>query len=62
MWQVEDVSVGWAIYMVDENTEYVDEHGDNLIFDTKSEAQRFVDKLNKEVTLHPTRRNHVSNR
>ena len=48
MWQVEDVSVGWAIYMVDENTEYVDEHGDNLIFDTKEEAQALVDKLNKE--------------
>lgn len=47
-WQVEDVSVGWAIYMVDENTEYVDEFGDNLIFDTKSEAQHFVDLLNKE--------------
>ena len=48
MWQVEDVNVGWAIYMVDENTEYVDEHGDNLIFDTKEEAQAFVSKLNKE--------------
>ena len=40
--------MGWAIYMVDENTEYVDKHGDNLIFDTKKEAQDFVDKLNKE--------------
>lgn len=49
MWQVEDVSVGWAIYMVDENTEYVDEHGNNLIFDTKKKAQQFVDILNKEV-------------
>lgn len=49
MWQVEDVSAGWAIYMVDENTEYVDEHGDNLIFDTKREAQRFVNILNKEL-------------
>jgi hypothetical protein len=48
MWQVEDVSVGWAIYMVDENTEYTDKHGDNLIFDTKKEAQAFVDKLNKK--------------
>lgn len=48
MWQVEDVSVGWAIYMVDENTEYVNGDGDNLIFDTKREAQRFVDILNKE--------------
>ena len=47
-WQVEDVGSGWAIYMVDENTEYVNDDGDNLIFDTKREAQRFVDILNKE--------------
>jgi hypothetical protein len=46
-WQVENVGVGWAIYMVDENTEYVDEHGDNLIFDTKNEAQHLVNLLNK---------------
>jgi hypothetical protein len=46
VWQVEDVSNGWAVYMVDQNREYTDAQGDNLIFDTKKEAQAFVNKLN----------------
>lgn len=52
VWQIEDVTNGWAIYMVTYNTEYLDEHGDNLLFDTKKEAQAFVDILNQDGKLH----------
>lgn len=52
VWQVENVSNGWAVYMTDYNTEYTDAHGDNLLFDTKKEAQAFVDVLNINGELH----------
>jgi hypothetical protein len=52
VWQVENVSNGWAIYMVDQNTEYLDADGDNLLFDTKEKAQWFVDELNINGEVH----------
>ena len=52
VWQVENVSNGWAIYMVDQNIEYLDADGDNLLFDTKEKAQWFVDGLNTAGELH----------
>lgn len=52
VWQVEDVTNGWAVYMVTYNTEYIDEQGDNLIFDTKEKAQAFVDMLNQDGEQH----------
>lgn len=52
VWQAENVSNGWAVYLNGYNTEYIDEQGDNLIFDTKKEAQEFVDMLNSTGELH----------
>jgi len=52
VWQVEDVSNGWAVYLIGYNTEYIDEQGDNLLFDTKEKAQEFVDTLNMNGEMH----------
>ena len=52
IWQVENVTNGWAVYMATYNTEYLDAQADNLIFDTKKEAQAFVDMLNQDGELH----------
>ena len=35
----------WAIYMRDQNTEYTNPEGDNLVFDTKKEALQFIKLL-----------------
>lgn len=43
---VKIVDKHWAIYMRDYNTEYVDDQGDNLVFDTKKEAISFIKLLN----------------
>ena len=51
-WQIEKAycnvpkGFGWAIYLKDENTEYTNADGDNLLFDTKKEAQDFIVLLN----------------
>lgn len=51
---------GWAIYMKDQNIEYTNPEGDNLLFDTKEEAKKFIilldiieeaKKHNREFTL-----------
>jgi hypothetical protein len=52
IWQVEGVSNGWAVYLTDYNTEYIDQEGDNLIFDSKEKAQAFVDMLNQDGEQH----------
>ena len=51
-WQIEKAhcntpkGFGWAVYMRGYNTEYTDGQGDNLIFDTRKEAQAFIVLLN----------------
>jgi hypothetical protein len=65
-WQIEKAycntpkGFGWAIYMKDQNTEYTNPDGDNLIFDTQKEAKAFIvllniideaEKLGREFTL-----------
>ena len=52
VWQVESVTNGWAIYTISSNIEYFDEDGDNVFFETKDEAQWFVDGLNVNGELH----------
>ena len=52
IWQIQNVNQGWAIYLRYYNIEYLDEDGDNLLFDTKEKAQWFVDGLNSNGELH----------
>ena len=50
-WQIEKAycntpkGFGWAIYMKDQNTEYTNADGDNLLFDTKKEALALITLL-----------------
>jgi hypothetical protein len=52
IWQAENVSNGWAVYLTGYNTEFTDAQDDNLIFETKEKAQAFVDLLNINGELH----------
>ena len=52
VWQAENVSGRWAVYMVGHNIEYISEIGDNLIFDSEEEAREFVHMLNMDGEIH----------
>ena len=52
MWKpVELVADYWIIIDDDGYHEYCDEHGDNLMFTTKQEAQQEVDQINAVVRI-----------